>query len=431
MEDKSLKGPYFLMAFFVSLLFFALPASADTLQQQIDKTPEGGTLKLFDRDYMETAVINKPITITGGEETLLMSDSDKPVFTIKNATDVTLKGLRFLQSGSAVVVKNSSHVKLDGLEMIQMFSGVQVYDSTDVTIKGLTLKGIDGQFASKGYGLAVFKSNDIELTHNNVTSVQDAYYLEHTKNVTVTDNIATDSRYGLHFMYADGIKAERNTLTRNVTGIMLMLAKNAELRHNKISIQWDWNSSGFTLYNAENIVAEKNIFSGNRTGILSQTLTNAQIRQNVFSSNQTAIEFTAADKNNTVEGNDFVGNILNIRSDGSDSIIDKNYYDDYGGNDIDENGVGDTKYVALQSFGQWMVREPAYQYFIESPAVVMLNQMDKQTNRVEKNQLVDSTPMMEPTSDFKKKQSFHLWALLVGVIMLGGAIFIWRKGVKQ
>lgn len=431
MGDTSLRGLHFWIAFFATLFMFTLSASADTLQQQIDKTPAGGTLTLFDREYMETAVIKKPITIIGGEETLLMSDSDKPVFTIKNAENVTLKGLHFLQSNAAVVVKNSSKIQLDKLEMIQMFSGVQVYDSKDVTIKGLTLKGIDGQFASKGYGLAVFKSSNVTLDHNDVTSVQDAYYLEHTKDVTVTNNIATDSRYGLHFMYADGIKAEHNTLKRNVTGIMLMLAKNASLRYNDISLQWDWNSSGFTLYNAENIVAENNVFSGNRTGILSQTLKNAQIQHNIFSSNQTAIEFTAADKNNTVTNNDFVGNILNIRSDGSDSRIDKNYYDDYDGNDIDDNGIGDTNYVALQSFGQWMVREPAYQYFIESPAVIMLNQMDKQTNRVETNQLVDSTPMMEPTSAFNKQYAFHLWSFLIGLIMLTGAIFLWRKGVKQ
>ena len=431
MGDTSLRGLHFWIAFFATLFMFTLSASADTLQQQIDKTPAGGTLTLFDREYMETAVIKKPITIIGGEETLLMSDSDKPVFTIKNAENVTLKGLHFLQSNAAVVVKNSSKIQLDKLEMIQMFSGVQVYDSKDVTIKGLTLKGIDGQFASKGYGLAVFKSSNVTLDHNDVTSVQDAYYLEHTKDVTVTNNIATDSRYGLHFMYADGIKAEHNTLKRNVTGIMLMLAKNASLRYNDISLQWDWNSSGFTLYNAENIVAENNVFSGNRTGILSQTLKNAQIQHNIFSSNQTAIEFTVADKNNTVTNNDFVGNILNIRSDGSDSRIDKNYYDDYDGNDIDDNGIGDTNYVALQSFGQWMVREPAYQYFIESPAVIMLNQMDKQTNRVETNQLVDSTPMMEPTSAFHKEYAFHLWSFLIGLIMLTGAIFLWRKGVKQ
>lgn len=61
----------------------------------------------------------------------------------------------------------------------------------------------------------------------------------------------------------------------------------------------------------------------------------------------------------------------------------------------------------------------------------MLNQMDKQTNRVETNQLVDSTPMMEPTSAFHKEYAFHLWSFLIGLIMLTGAIFLWRKGVKQ
>ncbi len=421
----------FLFVFFLSLISFTSIAHADTLQQQIDKTPAGGTLTLFDRDYMETAVIKKPITIVGGEKTALMSDSEKPVLTIENTQQVTIKGLRFLQSTSAIAVKKSKKITLDQLEMVQMFSGVQVYDSERVMIKGLTLRGLDGQYASKGYGLAVYRSEQVTLQNNNVTLVQDAYYLEKTKDVVVKNNVATESRYGLHFMYADGIKAENNTLQRNVTGIMLMLAKNATLRHNKISIQWDWNSSGFTLYNAENIVAEHNIFSGNRTAILSQTLKNATIRKNVFSSNQTAIEFTASDEDNVVVDNDFVGNILNIRSDGSDSKIHHNYYDDYDGTDLDEDGIGDTKYVALQSFGQWMVREPAYQYFIESPSVVLLNRMDQQTNKVEQNQLVDDTPVIKPTSDFSERQNtIHIVSLLFGLLMLGGAIYLWRKGVR-
>lgn len=421
----------FLWALFISLLAFSVPAYADTLQQQIDETPAGGTLTLFNREYMETAVIKKPITIVGGEGTQLMADSTKPVLTIKNARDVTLKNLRFLQSTTAVVVKNGENITMDGVEMVQMFSGVQVYDSKNVTIKGLTLRGIDGQFASKGYGLAMFKSENITLQNNDVTSVQDAFYLEHTKNVTVKDNVATDSRYGLHFMYADGIEATNNQVENNVTGVMLMLTKNAVLRHNEVRKQWNWQSSGFTLYNAENITVEHNTFDGNRTGILSQTLQNAEISHNIFTSNQTAIEFTSADKQNSVTHNDFTGNILNIRSDGSDSIIDHNYYDDYNGSDIDGDGIGDTTYSSLQSFGQWMVRKPSYQYFVESPAVVMLNEMDQQTNRIEKNQLVDVSPVMNATETPDKERHIHIWSLLFGLVMLGGAIYLYRKGVQQ
>lgn len=419
----------FLWTLLLGLFMWTIPAHAESLQQQIDKTPSGGTLTLFDRQYMETAVVRKPITIVGGDGTQLMADSTKPVLTIKGARDVTLKNLHFLQSSTAVVVKNSENVVMDNIEMIQMFSGVQVYDSKNVTIKQLTLRGLDGQFASKGYGLAMYKSEDITLEHNDVTSVQDAYYLEHTKRVKVNHNAATDSRYGLHFMYADGVEATHNELENNITGVMLMLAKNATLRDNVVRKQWDWNSSGFTLYNASNITVERNTFHGNRTAILSQTLQNATIRHNVFTSNQTAIEFTSADKANTVKQNDFIGNILNIRSDGSETIIDHNYYDDYNGTDIDENGIGDTSYTALQSFGQWMVREPAYQYFVESPAVVMLNEMDKQTNRVEKDQLVDASPVMTTTTA-KPERRLHIWSLIFGVLMLSSAIYLYRKGVS-
>ena len=63
----------FLWAFLISLLAFSVPAYADTLQEQIDDTPAGGTLKLFNRSYMETAVIKKPITIVGGGGTQLMA----------------------------------------------------------------------------------------------------------------------------------------------------------------------------------------------------------------------------------------------------------------------------------------------------------------------------------------------------------------------
>lgn len=421
----------FLWAFLISLLAFSVPAYADTLQEQIDDTPAGGTLKLFNRSYMETAVIKKPITIVGGGGTQLMADSTKPIFTIKNTRDVTLKNMSFLQSTTAIIVKNGENVQLEGIEMIRMFSGVQVYDSKNVHIEGLTLRGIDGQFASKGYGLAMFKSENITLQHNDVTSVQDAYYLEHTKNVKVNDNVATDSRYGLHFMYADGIEATNNKLENNVTGVMLMLAKNAVLRHNDVRKQWNWQSSGFTLYNAENITVEHNTFDGNRTGILSQTLKQARISHNVFTSNQTAIEFTSADQQNSVTHNDFTGNILNIRSDGSDTTIDHNYYDDYSGTDIDGDGIGDTTYSSLQSFGQWMVRKPSYQYFVESPAVVMLNEMDQQTNRIEKNQLVDASPVMEAKETTKEARHIHIWSLLIGLIMLGGAIYLYRKGVQH
>lgn len=420
----------FLLVFFISLIGFSAQAHAESLQKQIDKTPSGGTLKLFDRVYREQATIRKPITIVGGEKTLLKAGYDKTVLTIENTKDVTLKNLNFSRSQSAIDVKKSSQIHIENLKMVYMFSGVNIRNSSDVHVKNFKMRGIDGQYADKGTGIAAYDSKRINISDSDITEVLDAYYLERVTGSRIINNIATFSRYGLHYMYGKDIYATGNTLENNVTGIMLMIAKNALLEKNKIQYQSDWNSSGFTLYNAENIVTKNNELIGNRTAISSQNMKKSTILDNTFLTNQTAVEFTGSYKENKVEHNDFLGNIVNIRSDGTASNIVGNYYDDYSGFDIEDDGIGDSKYVALQSFGQWMVREPAYQYYIESPSVVLLNQMDQQTNKTETSQLVDEKPRMKSITEFETDRPMKIWLIILGGILFIGSLYGWRRSVK-
>lgn len=121
---------------------------------------------------------------------------------------------------------------------------------------------------------------------------------------------------------------------------------------------------------------------------------------------------------------------MNIRSDGTASNIVGNYYDDYSGFDVEDDGIGDSKYVALQSFGQWMVREPAYQYYIESPSVVLLNQMDQQTNKTETSQLVDEKPRMKSITEFETDRPMKMWLIILGGILFIGSLYGWRRSVK-
>lgn len=420
----------FLIVFFISLIGFSVQASAVSLQDQIDETPEGGTLKLFDRVYKEQATINKPITIVGGEKTLMRAGYEKSVLTIENTKDVTLKNLKFARSQSAIDVKKSSHVNLEKIKMVNMFSGINIRDSQDVTVTDFYMRGLDGQYATKGTGVAAYDSKNINISNSEITEVLDAYYLSKVTGSKIINNKATYSRYGLHYMYGKDIYARDNLLENNVTGIMLMIAENALLEKNTIQYQSDWNSSGFTLFNAENIVTKNNKLIGNRTAISSQNMKKSTIEKNMFLTNQTAVEFTGSEKDNSVNNNDFLGNIVNIRSDGTSSNIDHNFYDDYSGFDLENDGYGDEKYVALQSFGQWMVREPAYQYFTESPSVILLNEMDQQTNKIEKNQLVDKEPLMEAISAQSEKRPINIWLILIGVIIFAGGLYGWRRSVK-
>ena len=77
-----------------------------------------------------------------------------------------------------------------------------------------------------------------------------------------------------------------------------------------------------------------------------------------------------------------------------------------------------------------MVRQPAYQYFIESPSVVLLNEIDRQTNTIEKEQLIDKEPMMQSTLTLERKSTLNSWKLLLGIGLVFTILWFWRKEIR-
>ncbi|MGE7920105.1 right-handed parallel beta-helix repeat-containing protein [Viridibacillus sp. NPDC093762] len=410
-------------------LIFAMPAKADqlSLQEQIDGTPAGSVLELEDGVYTGQITITKPITLRGSKHTMLEGSGKEPLLKIENVQNVTLENIHITDAHVGIVVKNTSQVNLNNVQLRNVWSGVQIYNSKHVVVNNLKIKGINGHYSKKGNGLDVFNSNDLTISNNKVQDVQDGFYIEKAQAIKLTDNAIKNSRYGIHFMYTEDAIAEQNDFNQNVTGIMLMMTEDTQLQNNHVTEQNGLNGSGMVLFEAKNIDVLSNHFQNNRTALSTQKLTTSTVEYNTFQMNQTAIELLRSNKENTVYANDFVGNIVNLRSDGTSSSISHNYYDDYDGIDIDDNGIGDSPYVALQSFGQWMVRKPSYQYFIESPSVVLLNKMDRQTNAIETELLVDKEPMMHSAQKATTAGNIQLWQVVTGLAGLVLGLWLWRK----
>lgn len=419
-----------ILYYFVLLwLIFAMPAKADqlTLQEQIDGTPAGSVLVLEDGVYTGQITITKPITLRGSKHTMLEGNGKESLMKIENVQNVTLENINIADAHVGIVVKNTSQVNLHNVQLQNVWSGVQIYNSKHVVVNNLKIKGINGHYSKKGNGLDVFNSNDLTISNNKVQDVQDGFYIEKAQAIKLTDNAIKNSRYGIHFMYTEDALAEQNDFNQNVTGIMLMMTEDAQLQNNHVTEQNGLNGSGMVLFEAKNIDVLYNNFQNNRTALSTQKLATSTVEYNTFQMNQTAIELLRSNKENTVYANDFVGNIVNLRSDGTSSSISQNYYDDYDGIDFDDNGIGDSPYVALQSFGQWMVRKPSYQYFIESPSVVLLNKMDRQTNAIETEQLVDKEPMMYSAQKATTEGNIQLWQVVTGLTGLVLGLWLWRK----
>ena len=73
-----------------------------------------------------------------------------------------------------------------------------------------------------------------------------------------------------------------------------------------------------------------------------------------------------------------------------------------------------------------MVRKPVYQYFVEAPAVVLLNELDSQTKQTE-TVLIDEEPKMSMTTQKREDKQINFAQLIGALLLVLGLIGLWRK----
>lgn len=404
----------------------------ENLQNMIEQTNEGATLHIPSGTYEGNFIVSKPITITADEGVVLTSKNNKePIVLVTETKGVSISGVTIKTTGTAVEVKDSKGIKLSDINMRGVDSGVKMYRSQQVEIKNNSIIGNDEHYSKKGNGISAYNSRDITIEDNNIQNVQDGTYIESVEDISIDNNTVENSRYGTHFMYSQNVQATNNTYTKNVTGLMVMMTNDVELLNNTISYQDGFNGTGITLYDVQGVNVGDNIVAGNRIALTIQKTTGVSVQSNILQMNQTAIESVKSDQSNQIKKNYFVGNLVNVRSDAVGIHLTNNYYDDYSGIDLNDDGIGEEAYVAMQSFGQWMVRKPVYQYYVESPGVVLLNEIDKQTNKGQQTLLVDEAPVINMDDQKEIRFSINLWQLIVGILIIIGCLTIWRRSVQH
>lgn len=400
------------------------------LQQTIDSAKD--VVIIHEGEYKANITISRPIKIIAEGNVLIKpADPNEPILTIANTEEVSIDGLNLDTSKNAIQIKEAQAVQLTNITIQNVHSGIEIYNSKNIEIKNTSVTGNDKHYGNKGNGISIYNSNDIFVEGNNMNKVQDGVYIENVNAIKVRKNRVENSRYGTHFMYSKNFIVEENVYQKNVTGLMVMMTENGKLIKNEISYQDGFNGTGVTLYDVNGVEISENNVAGNRVAISIQKTSGVHLVSNKFQMNQTAIESIKSDKSNNATKNYFVGNLVNVRSDSVGMTLEKNYYDDYSGIDMDDDGIGDESYVALQSFGQWMVRKPVYQYYVEAPSVVLLNEIDKVTNKSEQQLLVDKIPLTESHKNDVTNISINYWQLTIGLMLLIGCGIVWKRSAYR
>ncbi len=411
------------------LLFFFIPfeqqsIAAENLQHLIDEAAPNSTLQLENKTYSGPVTITKPVTIIGDKQTIIQSETTG--ISIQNTANVALKSLRFETKKAPIIVKDNEAIELTNLQVKIDEEAIQLQNVKNGTITNIQIEGIqDVHFSKKPNGISVFDSSTIRVEQAQITNIQDGIYFEQVENVTVKNTHVQNGRYGLHFMYGKYIELKNNTVQHNVTGLTIMVVTDLLIQDNVIEKQLALNSNGIYFYDIERATVSNNVIKENTVGTVWNNVRNTTFANNTFQSNGTVIE-GAKSPEVLVQNNQFLGNILTARSDKTGFKLQQNHYDDYTGYDFNNDGYGDTPYQSYTSFGQWMVRKPVYQYYVEAPSVVLLNTLDKQLPTSAKNILVDTNPVMQIEEQTRDRQ-IHWLQLMGGAVAIFLLLFIWRK----
>ncbi|RLF43258.1 MAG: nitrous oxide reductase family maturation protein NosD [Thermoplasmata archaeon] len=372
--------------FFLSL--FTL-LNANVLQDAIDKAPEGSILKLPAGVYKGSITINKPLTILGKEDGVIIDGEGSGTVIAIKSSYVTLKNIRVTNSGNmhhqldaAITVADAKQCEISDCIIDNCLFGIDMQMVSNSIIQNNTITSKNVDLGLRGDGLRLWYSNDNIVKKNRLIRSRDMVVWYSHGNL-IEENYGEHNRYSLHFMYAGKNIVKNNTYKYNSVGIFFMYSKDTIATGNVIKSSLGATGMGIGLKDVSNFTLKNNTILYNAQGLYIDRSpfepdSHNWIEDNKILYNSEALHFHSLSENNIIKNNTMMGNIEDIVNDSrgsktNENEIEGNYWDNYAGFDRDGDNVGDTPHKVYQYADQLWVYNPNVKFFYGSPVISLLN----------------------------------------------------------
>lgn len=409
-----------ILSLFHSVLFAAVLTvnHTDKLQHVLDTSQNGDTVLIQPGTYIGNFDIPYGVIVRGEIGVIIDANGRGNALTL-NASNTTVENLTIINWGSDLTEQNagiylekaSSNIIIRNNQLKGDGFGIWLQRSSDLLIEKNTVVGnLKLRSADRGNGIQLSSVKSALVVENNISNTRDGLYIISSQESELRDNTMHDLRYGIHYMYSHNNRVINNKAYNTRAGYALMSSRQLTVTNNSSLDSEDYGmlmnfitSSTISNNHFKNIWTrpENKVMGREGKGLFVYNSGYNTISYNTIDTAEIGIHLTAGSENGKIFGNRFINNpvqvkyVSNQEQEWSQNGLG-NYWSNYLGWDLDNNGIGDTPFEPNDGIDKMMWKYPESKVLLDSPSVLMLRWIQKQFPVLKPAGVKDSHPLMSP-----------------------------------
>ncbi len=423
-------------------------AQYETIQSAINAAHPRDTIQVPPGTYTGNLVLNKQITLEGVDNPVLRGAGAGSVITT-TADGCVIKGFIIEHSGAELtredsgILLKSSNNQIEDNVLRDILYGIYFYGSHNNTIRRNHIRGrAELEEGDRGAGLHLWNSPDNIIEDNTISEMRDGLYVQSCNGNQIRRNRVSKLRYGLHYMFSDRNVFEDNFFSDNVAGAAIMYSNRIEFRRNAFVHNRGFSSFGILFQECNELVAEENFIVDNATGIFMEALRQTTFRHNTIANNDVAMQMFSSSDANVFTENNFVNNLSPLQLIGRSTTTKwsengrGNFWSDYDGYDLNEDGRGDVPQKIQNVFEYLEGNYPRLRVFLDSPAARAMVVAEKTFPVLRGSSEIDEAPLMKPVTlryQFATEASAprrHAGLMMASLLIFSAAAMVIWRGQK-
>jgi nitrous oxidase accessory protein len=375
-----------------------------SVRMAIKMAADGDTVRVMTGVYLENdLLIDKKICLTGHGSPVLDAGNRSGVMTIR-ADNVSVSGFVIRQAGLSYIKDNAGirlegvkNCRIEGNRFINNFFAVYLAKSENCRIVDNRIESVGERETAAGNGIHLWYCKNIEIISNTISGHRDGIYLEFVEQGRISANLSENNlRYGLHFMFSNNCRYEKNTFRTNGAGVAVMYSKNVLMQENRFESNLGPAAYGILLKDISDSRIIRNQFLKNSTGLYTEGSNRLQIEGNIFDENGWAIKIMANSMNNTFFDNEFLSNSFDVATNSRQNfnIFSGNFWQKYKGYDLNRDGIGDVPFRPVRLFSLIVEKQHPALVLLKSFFVELLEVAEAILPVLTPETLMDQSPRM-------------------------------------